>query len=291
MVAVSGGVDSVVLLDLLSRQKSLELVVAHFDHGIRSDSAKDEELVKSLTEKYRTFHYAMKKSRLGKNVSEEKARQKRYAFLEATRQATKSIAIVTAHHQDDLIETALINLIRGTGWRGLASLRNTATIRRPLLQIPKADIRDYAVRHRLKWCEDSTNQDTRYLRNYIRHQLIPFVSKQDSSFRPTIVRLVNEQVELREAIDGELDSLFVSLASIEANSFSLPRTRLIMMPNAISSELLYYGISMLTGVGERRPNLYRALHFIKTARLYKTHQMSGSVAIIVKKGTVVVYRR
>ncbi len=97
----------------------------------------------------------------------------RYDFLEEVRRHYNAQAIITAHHQDDVIETALLNLLRGTGRKGLSSLRSSDTIIRPLLAIPKQVIREYAETNTIEWHEDSTNKDDRYLRNFVRHQMVP----------------------------------------------------------------------------------------------------------------------
>jgi tRNA(Ile)-lysidine synthase len=131
VVAVSGGVDSVVLLDLLTKTNN-QLTVAHFNHGIRQDSAKEEALVKQLAKRY-GLEIKIGNGKLGLEASEETARKARYDFLESVRQKHQADAIITAHHQDDLIETALINLLRGTGPHGLIAIAKNPNILRPLL--------------------------------------------------------------------------------------------------------------------------------------------------------------
>src|SRR3989344_5293986 len=113
IVAVSGGVDSVVLLDMLIKQKEHNLVVAHFDHGIRVDSDADARFVWELAKKYE-LSFEVRREELGDAASENTARSHRYAFL---RDIAKkySATIVTAHHADDVVETIAINLTRGTG--------------------------------------------------------------------------------------------------------------------------------------------------------------------------------
>src|SRR5579884_3654782 len=106
VVAVSGGVDSVVLLDLLTKNHNLKLTVAHFDHGKRKDSASDRHFVQKLAEKHGlSFVYA--EGRLGLGASEAAARKARYKFLQQVRESAEARAVVTAHHQDDLLETAI----------------------------------------------------------------------------------------------------------------------------------------------------------------------------------------
>src|SRR5690348_2939142 len=110
VVAVSGGVDSVVLLDILSKQPGLKLTIAHFDHGIRNDSYKDRQFVEGLAKKYQLL-FVYKEGSLGK-ASEAKAREARYEFLRKAQKDSGSQAIITAHHQDDLLETAILNMLR-----------------------------------------------------------------------------------------------------------------------------------------------------------------------------------
>ncbi|MHB1865498.1 MAG: tRNA lysidine(34) synthetase TilS [Candidatus Saccharimonadales bacterium] len=233
VVAVSGGVDSVVLLDLLYQQSrisnGLTLVVAHFDHGSRSDSSKDLKLVQELALNYKLKFYS-KQVTLGPNVSEQLAREARYKFLKEVVNKESADGLITAHHQDDLIETAILNIIRGTGRKGLTSLISSEIIR-PLLKFPKTEILTYAKIHKLIWHEDSTNQDLRYLRNYIRHKIIPRLGTDN---RNKLLTIINQQSRLNEEIDYQLHEL------INANSKynKLPRLWINSLDNLLSKEVL-----------------------------------------------------
>ncbi len=197
IVAVSGGVDSVVLLDKLVHDGEHELVVAHFDHGIRDDSAEDARFVAGLAEKY-GVPFATKREELGAGASEELARTRRYTFLSEV--AKKHDAqIATAHHMNDIAETIAINLMRGTGWRGLACL--ASDIYRPLLDTTKTDLVSYAHEAGLEWREDSTNESDTYLRNRVRRKLT------DEDVVRQLAALRTRQVELRDEIDEELTAL------------------------------------------------------------------------------------
>src|SRR5665213_799396 len=123
VVAVSGGVDSISLLHILQAQPGVRLIVAHFDHGIREDSVEDRRLVQNVAREYR-LPFVYDAGNLGVDTSEAAARQARYRFLRRVQQASGARAIVTAHHQDDLLETAILNLLRGTGRKGLTALSN-----------------------------------------------------------------------------------------------------------------------------------------------------------------------
>jgi tRNA(Ile)-lysidine synthase len=204
VVAVSGGIDSMVLLDLLRLNPATQVIVAHFDHGIRDDSSLDREFVRHVAARH-TIPFVYDRAELGKGASEATAREARYAFLYKTREVSGADAIVTAHHEDDVLETALINLLRGTGRKGLSSLKSTDTIVRPLLSVSKQDIRDYAQRHGITWREDSTNSDTKYLRNHVRHNVLSKVDPhQRAQLRAIAQRMGTVNAELDTLLDAEV---------------------------------------------------------------------------------------
>lgn len=201
VVAVSGGVDSMVLLDLLRQKPRLQLTVAHFDHGIRPDSAEDRKLVQRIAKGYNLpFVYAQ--GHLGSKASEALAREARYAFLRQVQAEQGARALITAHHQDDMLETAILNLLRGTGRLGLSSLKNRSDLVRPLLDWTKKDIREYAEEHDLVWAEDTTNSDERYLRNYIRHNILSRFTKQG---RESLLTHIAQAGKVNDEIDKLLD--------------------------------------------------------------------------------------
>ena len=162
---------------------------------------------------------------LGREASEERAREARWQFLREVKDKYKADKIVTAHHADDVVETMIINLMRGTGWRGIASLRETDEIKRPLLATRKAEIITYAQEHGLSWCEDATNQDDKYLRNRIRHEVVPLFSEQQFS---EFMELYRKQCEIREGVEREVNVL----------SPALRRYEYIMWPDNVASEML-----------------------------------------------------
>lgn len=229
VVAVSGGVDSVVLLHLLRKQKQVELVVAHFDHGIRGDSYKDCDFVAKLSGDVGLPFYSAK-GELGPDASEATAREARYKFLEHTIANQKADAIVTAHHRDDLLETILINVIRGTGRKGLSPLRSRKNVTRPLLAFTKQEILDYAKKHNLRWREDPSNQDQKYLRNYLRHSVLP---KMSESNRQKLLGLSKTS----GCHNKEIDNLVSDLLNIHpANQINVAWFR--SLPNNVACELL-----------------------------------------------------
>lgn len=229
VIAVSGGVDSMVLLDVLCHMPHVDLVVAHFDHGIRKDSAEDRHLVERTAKRY-GLPFEAEQGHLGPAASEATARTVRYAFLRRVKAAHQAQGIITAHHQDDMLETAIINMLRGTGRKGLSALASTTDLARPLLHVAKKDIRAYADKHHLAWREDTTNASDQYLRNYLRHRLLATV---DERTKERLLTHVHRAAELNEAIDRLLLSNMGGQMQAE-----LSRSWFIMLPYDVSCEVM-----------------------------------------------------
>jgi len=235
VVAVSGGVDSVALLHLLyemDRRAGLghRFIVAHFDHGIRSDSDEDRRHVQRLARHY-GFPFVYEQATLGPGASEATARAARYKFLHHVRHASGARAVITAHHQDDVIETALLNLLRGTGGRGLHSLRSRELVKRPLLDVKKKDLVHYAEANGLVWRDDSTNANTAILRNYVRHKV---VANMGITRRSQVLKHTRRAAEL----SAEIDAIIANYLHMQPTIHELNRGSFIELPHAVSREVL-----------------------------------------------------
>lgn len=189
LVAVSGGIDSVVLLDRVIRN-GMEVGVAHVHHGLRPESDEEYEFVRRLADKYDVpFHG--KRLAFPNGGSQASYRTARYAFFEQVMQKFDYTQLMTAHHADDQLETVLIQLQRNVvEVTGIPERRPFAggELVRPLLSEPKRELIAYANRHRLEWREDASNAEADYLRNKLRHQLVP----QLLAARPDLVYVVSE---------------------------------------------------------------------------------------------------
>lgn len=283
VLAVSGGVDSMVLLDLLARHSlgegrlsnlsGVELIVAHFNHGIRPDSHLDEELV-SARAKQLGLAYEGGRAALGGKAGEDAARRARYDFLATVRRKHKAKAIITAHHQDDLIETALINLLRGTNRRGLTAIADNPKIVRPLLNLPKAEIHRYAKAQNLEWREDSTNQDTDYLRNHIRLKILPGLSeKQRQNLLLNLRRLSN--------VNGRINGQIATLSRLLLEKGHIDRQLFAQLPDKIARELLVYWLRQ-DNLGEvDKYEIERLSLALKTARAGTSHDVKGKTRLVV----------
>lgn len=287
IVSVSGGVDSVVLLDILSRQEGLTLVVAHIDHGIRADSHQDALLVRDLADRY-GLPYEQATLKLGSGASEEVARKQRYSFLHECRKNYNAAAIIMAHHQDDILETMIINMTRGTGWRGLASLRSHKALMRPLLGVSKSDIIQYATQRQLEWHEDVTNEDLQYLRNYVRHTILPKVNE-NSEIRQRLLKLWADQVELREEIPRESESLLDMISNnLSGSTIEISRYWLIMAPSSVAKELLRAAIDRVSGFTLENTQLEKLLLFAKTAKPHKKQSPTSGLECRATINTLIV---
>ena len=277
VVAVSGGVDSVVLLDMLVNgqfgvEKS-DLVVAHFDHGIRKESADDADFVRELADKYE-LPFETKREDLGQDASEELARTRRYAFLRSVAKKYEA-TIITAHHADDVVETIAINLLRGTGWRGLAVL-DSPDIWRPLVMMRKQDIISYAGEHHLTWRDDATNSDTKYLRNDIRQKLAGI----DEATVQLLGLYRNRQIFLKNEIDTESSRL--------AGSAPYSRHLVTMAPHDEAVEILRAILTNEPGSSHTRPQLDRALHAVKVFDGGKKYEVGAGINLVFTKTEYVV---
>lgn len=203
LVAVSGGVDSIVLADFLInffRQKNglkwveNNLIIAHFEHGIRGEeSVRDLEFVRKFAHK-NNLRFEFERGFLGENASEEKARKARYDFLKALAKR-ENAEIFTAHHKNDLAETFILNLNRGGGWRAIACF-DSLNIKRPFLKFSKAEILKKAQEKGLEWREDSTNLSEKYVRNRIRKKIN--FSEEDLN---EIFKIWQKQIKIKREIE------------------------------------------------------------------------------------------
>lgn len=210
--------------------RGYRLIVAHYDHGIRHDSHIDREIVQAAARKH-GLPFVYDEGRLGPGASEDLARQSRYEFLHAVRNASGARAVITAHHHDDLLETAVINLLRGTNRKGLSSLRSTNTVHRPLLHIQKHQLRQYAQDQGLVWREDQTNFDTKYLRNHVRHNIL-------SKFAPEHKQQLIDIVKNTSSVNDELEQQLTHYLHLQPGMDKLSRGDFVRLPHLVAREVI-----------------------------------------------------
>lgn len=197
LVAVSGGIDSIVLVHFL-KQLDYDVTIAHCNFGLRGEESDgDEEFIKSYASennikifvtRFDTTSFAAD-NKLSIQVA---ARQLRYIWFDQLLEENKLDYLLTAHHLDDNIETFLINFTRGTGLEGLTGIpQQNGNVVRPLLPFTRKEIENYALAHNISWREDSSNASDKYLRNKLRHDIVPELKSLNPSFADSFLQSLN----------------------------------------------------------------------------------------------------
>ena len=266
LVAVSGGPDSVALLQVLNELKGelqLSLEVAHLQHGIRGEAARqDARFVEKLAEELklpchlREIDLPRLRSAAGSGNLEALARAERYRFFAELARSRKLSKIATAHTQDDQAETVLMWFLRGAGLRGLGGMAPlqksdipsekslSVTVVRLFLGISKAQILRYLTTRNLVYRTDETNQDTTYLRNWIRLALLPKIrARAGDGFSAR----VSQQAGLVRDEDALLESMTVETYGSVSAGGDLLRTALLKQPKALQRRILRYWIEQARG--------------------------------------------
>ncbi|HEX4949904.1 MAG TPA: tRNA lysidine(34) synthetase TilS [Blastocatellia bacterium] len=205
LVAVSGGADSTALLDALARwKKSEHLFAAHLNHLLRgAESNEDETFVRAITRHLNVPIFVAQENVAAYAIREKKnleavARRLRYDFLLRTAEQCQSYTIVTAHTQDDQVETILMRLLRGTSAAGLQGIEVcrelSATVRlvRPMLEITRAEVLAHCAQYELSFRHDSSNDSAEFTRNRIRHELLPLLQSFNPDFTRTLLRTASQ---------------------------------------------------------------------------------------------------
>ncbi|MCL2414109.1 MAG: tRNA lysidine(34) synthetase TilS [Bacteroidales bacterium] len=214
LVAVSGGLDSIVLLDLLKKHSLNDLAIVHCNFQLRGkDSNEDEKFVKNLAKSYGLpiFHKRFDtkaEQKKSKESVQMTARNLRYTYFSDVLEKENYDYVAVAHHADDQIETFFINLLRGSGVKGLRGmLPKREQIIRPLLKFSRQNLENYAEKNNLEYREDITNSDDYYLRNNIRHNLIPCLETFDKSAKANILQSMENLQSLETQSLQDLETL------------------------------------------------------------------------------------
>lgn len=257
VLAISGGVDSMVMLDILANGFAGDVatqndIVAHFDHGTRL-SAKDDALFVGKKAADYQKKFCTECGDLGENAAEETARAARYKFLHKIAEKNNCI-IYTAHHLDDLVESIAINLLRGTGWRGLAVL-DAPGVTRPFLEarllpdnlqdlvpLDKKAILKYAAEHEIVFRQDPTNASDNYLRNRVRVKLQDFTQK----------KAIYELWQRQKVLKAEIDKLVAEI--LPEKGVAWQRSWFYELDAKVALELLRVGV-LRAGISATRPQL------------------------------------
>lgn len=242
LCAVSGGADSMALLHYLWKL-GCAVTAASFDHGIRPEGERDvdfvagwcrERQIPCLTGRGDTPAAA----KASGQTLEEAARQLRYAFLEDCAQRVQADYIATAHNADDQAETLLLRLLRGTGLKGLGGIPpRRGKIIRPFLRLTREEIEGYLNAHGIPHREDETNGDTRYTRNFLRHEVMPLLKSKNPSLSQALCRTAESLRQDEAWLEEETDRAAQALVRA-GEEVSIPVRALLTLPRPIALRLL-----------------------------------------------------
>ncbi len=277
LVAVSGGADSVALLDLLvlSREHhQLQLIVAHVDHGIQPESALVSHEVEALAAGH-GLRFVSTKLGLGPEASETRARAARYAWLRAMRQSLGARWILTAHHADDQRETVLMRALRGSGPAGLAGMSvRERGVARPLLAFSRKTLRRYCRTRGLRWWNDPANRDPRHLRSWIREALLPDLEERMPDIARKLGELRRHAHRDRRAWDEALWSWPGLDATVEGGSGSVAWPVLLDLPATLAASLTE-SLARSSGAPAGPARVRRALAALAFAQSGATADLTG----------------
>ena len=278
LIAISGGVDSVVLAHLCFELK-LNFALAHCNFKLRSEeSDKDVAYVKQLAEQLNCELF--KKNFETEAIAEQQkesiqitARNLRYQWFDELIKSTPYTLLLTAHHLNDSLETFIINLSRSTGIKGLTGIpSHKEYIRRPLLIFSKKEIKDFAINQNIEWREDQSNTSPKYLRNKIRHQIVPELMGLSPNFLNNFDSSLQKIKEAEHLLEDYTNLLFKTLVKEKKDCYEIDIEKLKQYPN--QKAVLY---QLLDSFGFKEWNdVYHLIHsqtgkYVEspTHRLYK----------------------
>lgn len=297
LLAISGGIDSMVLLHLFEKS-GFDYGIVHCNFQLRGDeSEQDERFVRqqvlihgvpSFFERFETEEFA----RLNGISIEMAARELRYAFFEKIRKENQYNYIATAHHQDDLIETFFLNLSRKTGIKGLTGIKEkSGYIIRPLLFAGRQEIENYARHEFIDFRVDSSNQEVIYQRNFLRHKIIPLFTEMNPAFRKNILATIENlkdaetiysrffEAEKLKVTGNTKDSLIIDIKNLKKSAH--PKLLLLEILTAVN-----FNPSVTDEIFQSLDNEPGKQFYSKTHRLIKDREKLFISEVIEKENRI-----
>ncbi len=300
VAGVSGGADSMALLDVLTfvaRQKNIKLVVAHVRYSIRGAEAEaDRRRVSKQAAAYGWKFVCEDLSDRKHSTAENWLRQKRYEFFEKVRQEYSAAAVAVGHTRDDLTETFFLHLLRGSGLRGLRGMRyRNGHVVRPLLDVTHGETLAYCRRKKIPFADDRTNFDQKYLRNRIRHSLLPFLRENfnpriDSSIASLTHILADDYACLSELTQKSLPAYELSVEKKTGRKvLSFAAADLNRLPPALRRMALFRLVSIVTDRNQPPLSFARCEQMLEiiASDKSKEHIFKSRDLILRRKGAIV----
>ncbi|MEA3489543.1 MAG: tRNA lysidine(34) synthetase TilS [Candidatus Omnitrophota bacterium] len=306
LAAVSGGADSVcmlkVLLDLRAWLET-EIIVANVDHCLRGkESEADSMFVKKMSKRL-GLKFVHKKvnvrsgSGKGKSI-EERSRERRYEFLKVSARRNGCNVIATGHTMDDQAETVLMRIVHGSslaGVSGIYPVRHEGSLRivRPLIRVGRGDILDFLQRTELKHVEDSSNLDVKFLRNSVRHEILPFLEKYNPKLKRTLANFSDTIREDLAFINRAKEKAVKRYAERETSALAVRIRDIILQPAALKKEI-FKELFRKAG-GNVKKLTYRHWmdmdYFLRAAEKSKSLDFPGDIRVTRRRDEIVFGKR
>lgn len=284
LLAVSGGNDSLVLLHVMAQLRDdlgLRLHVACLDHGMRGAAgATDAAFVREQAE---ALGLEVSLGQTAGLRSEADARRARYDFLADTAVSIGASHVATAHHADDQAETVLLNLLRGSGLRGLAAMQARAplpghpqlTLLRPFLSVRRAELRAWSRARGLTPRQDASNEDRRLLRNRLRHDVLPLLRSVRPQVDQSLLRLADNAAADHDFIQGELAALVGDALRGDGQGLRLPRSTFAALHPSLQRHAVMNALRELGAGDTSSAHLLRLMALARDGRTGQRHTLPG----------------
>jgi tRNA(Ile)-lysidine synthase len=287
VLAISGGLDSMVLLTAASKLPSRErkkVTVATFDHGTGRAAGRAAALV--ARQAYRSGFLCVSGRASTVGSREEEWRRARWQFLEQVA-AKRDANVVTAHTLDDQVETVFMRILRDAGPRGLAGLYAESEIVRPFLNVSRATLAAYAKEHRVPFVEDPSNTDRKHLRNRIRLDILPSIVKRNPGFPSELLSLARQAADWRRSLDDLLPS--IDAAEERDGALRVSRSSLAGYDSECL-RVLWPALAARAQVVMDRRGTHRAAEFTIRGSTGGAIQLSGGVEIVMGRNDLLLRR-
>lgn len=287
VLAVSGGLDSMVLLTAASRapaQQRRKITVATFDHGTGSAAGQAAALVARYADRLGVACVTGRAATVG--TKEEQWRRGRWDFLRQVA-AANAAGVVTAHTLDDQIETVFMRILREAGPRGLAGLYAESEVVRPFLDIGRSQLDEYARARRVPYVQDPSNSDRRHLRNRVRLDLLPSIVRRNPGFPGELLALAREAAKWRRSLEDIAGN--VEAEPQEGGALRISRSSLAGY-DADSLRVLWPALAARASVVMDRRGTHRAAQFTISGATGGTIQLSGGVEILMRRDHMLLRR-
>lgn len=281
VVGCSSGPDSMALLHYLKNNTSNQIVCCHINHNVRKESKEEEKYLKDYCLKENIIFESMTINKYTENNFENEARKKRYAYYEKILKKYNSKYLFLAHHGDDLIETILMKIERGSNLEGYAGIKAISHqkdyyIIRPLLKYTKEELIEYNKKHNIKYYIDKSNKEDNYKRNRYRKYILPFLKQEDPNIHKKYLNYSNILLDYLNYTNDEIKKYY----NIIINNNTINIKKIKKIHPFLQKQLIY---KLLTNIYNNKPNIIKEKHIDSIINQIKSDKPNTTINLPNKK--------